>query len=371
MGVSGDGLIIVVGAYRSSDNGPDSGSVKIMKWNDASSNYENVGKPIFGYVPGDKFGRSVAISRDGSTIAVGSENAFSGGQVILFESYGSAYRPKQVIQGVGFFVSLSADGKVLAASGLLATDDNKGYVRVFRLDEDSLEYLEIDEIPGVEKNDLFGFALDVSGDGTTVAIGSPWVDSNNATESGQAKVYRFDGQGKLNQIGQDVIGGAEFDYLGWSVALSDDGNTLAVTAPLADGLESDVGVVKVLQYDEGMVRWEPTGQDITGVQLGDHYGESVSLSSDGKILAFGSMFSDFKGENSGCALVFHWDEVSSAWKNLGNIIMGDEISADFGKYVSLSSDGTTLAVSGWLNDANGVDSGHVKVYKLENVTEVR
>jgi len=372
IGVSGDGRIIVIGAYQSSENGLDSGSVKILKWNDASSNYENMGKPILGYVPGDNFGRSVAISQDGSTIAVGSDNAFSGGQVMLFsvERDGSAYRPYQVIQGVGFFVSLSADGKVLAASGLLATNENKGYVKVFRLDQDSLEYLEIDQISGDETNDLFGFALAVSGDGTTVAIGSPWVDSNG-TESGQAKVYRFDEQGKLNQIGQDIIGGAEYDYLGWSVALSDDGNTFAVTAPLANGLELDVGVVRVLQYDEGVVRWEPTGQDITGVQYGDHYGESVSLSSDGKILALGSIFCDFKGENSGCTLVFYWDEVSTDWKNLGNIIMGDGISDEFGKYVSLSSDGTTLAASGWLNDSNGVDSGHVKVYKLENMTRLR
>ncbi len=372
MGVSGDGRIIVVGAYQSDGNGLDSGSVKILRWKNASLKYENLGKPILGKAMGDNFGRSVAISQDGSIIAVASENnAIDGGQVMLFKvgSDGLAYEFYKVIEGVGRFVSLSADGKVLAASGLLATDDNKGYVKVFRLDEDALEYVEINQISGDIKNDLFGFSLAVSGDGTTLAIGSPFVNING-TQSGQAKVFRLDGQGRLDQIGQDINGGADYDWMGWSVSLSHDGNTFAVTAPLADGLELDVGVVKVLEYDDGKMSWEPAGQEITGFEYGDHYGESVSLSSDGKIFALGSKFSNFKKERSGCAVVFHWDEVATAWKNLGNIITGDESYGEFGNYVSLSSDGTTLAVSGWLNDANGVDSGRVKVYKLKNVTRL-
>ena len=52
------------------------------------------------------------------------------------------------------------------------------------------------------------------------------------------------------------------------------------------------------------------------------------------------------------------------WNQLGEDIDRESAHDSSGCAVSLSADGTTLAVGAWGNDANGSDSGHVHVYRL-------
>ena len=50
---------------------------------------------------------------------------------------------------------------------------------------------------------------------------------------------------------------------------------------------------------------------------------------------------------------------------LGSDITGEQSGDWFGKTVSISDDGTTLAVGAGFNDGNGSNSGHVRVYKWD------
>jgi hypothetical protein len=54
-----------------------------------------------------------------------------------------------------------------------------------------------------------------------------------------------------------------------------------------------------------------------------------------------------------------------AWNQIGADIDGEAAGDYFGQSVSLSADGTTVAIGAWLNDGNGTDSGHVRVFKLD------
>ena len=84
-------------------------------------------------------------------------------------------------------------------------------------------------------------------------------------------------------------------------------------------------------------------------------------------MAIGATHNDDKGVNSGRAMVYIWDESALTYKQLGHYITGEKDGHLFGISVSLSSNGTTLAVGAWLNhwcnEDNGEDTGHVKVYK--------
>uniref|UniRef100_A0A7S4RYL0 Uncharacterized protein n=1 Tax=Ditylum brightwellii TaxID=49249 RepID=A0A7S4RYL0_9STRA len=85
------------------------------------------------------------------------------------------------------------------------------------------------------------------------------------------------------------------------------------------------------------------------------FGHSVALSSDGDILAVGGWLNDGNGVDAGHARVFHWN--GNAWAQRGNDLDG-EAAGDEGLVgsVALSSDGHILAVGTYLNDGNGVNA---------------
>ncbi|MDB4018889.1 hypothetical protein N9453_03430, partial [Aquiluna sp.] len=93
------------------------------------------------------------------------------------------------------------------------------------------------------------------------------------------------------------------------------------------------------------------GIDIDGEAAGDNSGHSVSLSSDGTRLAIGDRFNDANGGDSGRVRIYGWD--GSDWVQLGSDIDGEAADDSSGYSVSLSSDGNRVAVGATGNDANG------------------
>ena len=108
------------------------------------------------------------------------------------------------------------------------------------------------------------------------------------------------------------------------------------------------------------------GADIDGEAAGDYSGRSVSMNSDGTIVAIGADRNDGNGSKSGHVRVFQYS--SSNWVQLGDDINGEATNDYSGYSVSLSSDGTKVAVGAYLNDGGGSDSGHVRVYDIETPT---
>jgi hypothetical protein len=71
----------------------------------------------------------------------------------------------------------------------------------------------------------------------------------NGTDSGHVRVYAWNTtSAKYIQRGNDINGEAEFDYSGWSVSLSDDGNVLAIGADYNDGNGTNSGHVRVYKW---------------------------------------------------------------------------------------------------------------------------
>ena len=94
-------------------------------------------------------------------------------------------------------------------------------------------------------------------------------------------------------------------------------------------------------------------------------GRSVSLSSDGSVLAIGAPLNDRNGDNSGHVRVYERDDAAPlGWRQVGGAIEGEAAGDELGSSVSLSSDGSVLAIGAPLNDINGFNSGHVRVYNI-------
>jgi hypothetical protein len=115
-----------------------------------------------------------------------------------------------------------------------------------------------------------------------------------------------------------------------------------------------------------MVDYLPLGNDIDidGEAAGDYSGWSVSLSSDGDIVAIGATRNSANGPNAGKAgHVRVYQRVADGWNQLGNDIDAEVTGDQSGYSVSLSSDGRIVAIGAIYNDDNGSGAGHVRVYQ--------
>ncbi|CZF79964.1 FG-GAP repeat protein [Grimontia marina] len=304
----------------------------------------------------DSFGRPVSLSSDGSTLAVGAYSEAS------------------------------------SSSGINSPPDNlaaiAGAVYVFRyLDGHWAEQAYL-KASNSQEGDRFGWALALSADGNTIAVGAYAEDSSSsgvnsipneaATLSGAAYIFRNAGGSWSEEAYIKASNPGASDYFGWFVTLSSDGNTLAVGAYAEDSSATGVnnaennslynsGATYVYRFTGGSWAQEAYIK-ASNPDASDYFGYSVSLSGDGNTLAVGATWedSDTTGINStpndllsaaGAAYVFRysggvWSQ--QAYVKASNTGIGDR----FGWSVSLSGDGNVMAVSSRYEDSStiGVDS---------------
>ena len=104
------------------------------------------------------------------------------------------------------------------------------------------------------------------------------------------------------------------------------------------------------------------GLDIDGEAAFDSSGNSVSISSDGSRVAIGSPDNDGNGTSAGHVRIFELNGTN--WTQVGADIDG-EAAVDFsGGSVSLNSDGSRVAIGAYGNDDNGGSAGHTRVFSL-------
>jgi hypothetical protein len=108
-------------------------------------------------------------------------------------------------------------------------------------------------------------------------------------------------------------------------------------------------------------QWTQIGSDIDGEAVYDLSGHSVSLSSDGSVVAIGAYLNyGTWGCNSGHVRIY--ENQSGTWTQIGSDIDGEAANDLSGWSVSLSSDGSVVAIGAWQNDGTGADAGHVRLY---------
>jgi hypothetical protein len=337
----------------------------------ADDTWTQQGIDIDGEAAGDGSGYSVATSADGSTVAIGAPyNRGSAGQVRVYTWDGSTWTQRGGdIDGEaagdlsGSSVALSADGTTVAigAGNNDANGTNAGQARVYSWNGSTWTQQGID-IDGEAAGDLLGYSVAMSGDGSTVAIGAPFNDGTGGN-AGQVRVYTWNSTNWI-QRGGDIDGEAANDFSGWSVALSEDGSTVAVGARSNDGTGSDAGQVRV--YTWNSTAWAQRGGDIDGEAAGDESGISVALSADGTTVAIGARYNSGNVSYSGQVRVYTWN--SPTWIQRGGDIDGEAANDESGSSVAMSADGTTVAIGSRYNASSGSNAGQVRVYTLGGST---
>ena len=82
-------------------------------------------------------------------------------------------------------------------------------------------------------------------------------------------------------------------------------------------------------------------------------------------MAIGARQNAENGSNSGHVRIYQ--NISGVWTQIGDDIDGEAVTDYSGFSVSLSLDGSTVAIGAPLNDGNGSLSGHVRVYNLSAI----
>ncbi len=369
--MSADGLTVASSSPYSSHPGSAVGHVQVYK--NIGGVWTQEGQDLIGENQGDSFGASISLSNDGTILALSAPNhdlpLSNIGYVRVYENISGTWT--QIGQNIvgssagdqsGQSVSLSGDGLSVAIgtpkhSGVL------GQVRVYKNVGGSWVQQGSD-IDGIAGQDALGHSVCMSNDGLTLIAGARGSSLGVDTFEGSAKVYSFNGTDWV-QKGATINGEAIYDNAGAAVGISGDGTTIAVGANNNDGTGSNAGHVRLYQFSTGA--WAQIGQDIDGEATNDQSGISLSLSDDGSIVVIGAKGNSGGGSVAGQARVY--ENIGGSWVQKGLDI--DGIAYDqSGWSVDISSDGSKVVVGAPYNSEIAQYNGQAKVYNFPSSVDV-
>jgi hypothetical protein len=385
---------------------------------------------------GTLLGDSVALSGDGLTLAVGAPNesggakgvngnqddssVYSAGAVYVFtrrntsspwtqQAYVKASNPQAGAE-FGHVVNLSADGSTMAVSAYFEASAARGidgnqnddsipqagaaYVFTRRGTAWSQQaYIKASNAgeAGADGNfgdgDQFGFSMSLSDDGNTLAVGANAEDSNatgingnqqdNSMQSaGAAYLFVRNGMTWAQQAYVKAPNTAPNVQFGYSVALSADGNTFAVSSFDEGGASRVIngpytpgrnGTGAIYIYTRAGAAWTQQAYlKASNAENGDSLGVAVSISDDGNTVAGGILDedclatgvnpsnacdNDIRTDTSvGAAIVFI--RQGTQWAQQAFIKASNTGREDwFGSRLQISGDGNTLAIAAQLEDS--------------------
>jgi hypothetical protein len=344
----------------------------------------------------DWFGSAIALSADGTTLAVGAKGEsssamgvngdaandgapFSGAVYVFAKAAGvwtqQAYLKASntgVNDGFGGVLAISGDGTTLAVgaggegsgNGLEGDDlaPGAGAVYVFKRTTSTWAQQAYLKASNMAVSSVFGRAVSMSTDGSTLAVGASGVNTN----TGAVYVFTRAGVAWTEQIILTASNAEIGDLFGIAVALSGDGNTLAVGAmgedggdPVINGDQANNGADQagaVYVFTRLNAAWTQQAYlKASNAQTWDLFGTAVALSGDGNTLAVGATGEagsvggiNGAGSDNGAleaGAVYVFARAGTAWTQQAYVKASNPgIGDDFGWAVALSTDGNTLAV---------------------------
>ena len=236
------------------------GMAQVYRYNEYFKDWEQVGDEVVGMKILGKLGDSLSMGliQNNIILAVGVPNdtQYYGdsrdlqGQVQVFkhdlfeidepwEMFADPIKNVQEDDSTGYAIALSGNGMRLAV-GSPQYDDRKGMVRVFDLDVDTTEYVQVGEkILGKSSYGEFGFALDVSEN--EIAIGSPYEN--------MVQIFKADG------AGDDIINDDFFEEM-----FSKRQGLSPFSTFLVIGIVATLGFVTYRQARKRGFRWSSVGK---------------------------------------------------------------------------------------------------------------
>jgi len=364
------GSRFLVSAKKSSFGAKEGGMVKVYNVDDGyGGGPRQIGQTLYGNTDGDEVQGVLSLS--GNRLAMFTpKRDDNAGRVWIFElqmgrwvNIGKIVRPKDSEERFGDTVAISKDGGTIVVGSTFA-NNKKGKVTVFRYVGGKAWNRIGDPIQGNFVDGKFGWNIDIASDAstTTFVVGEKSDDAgDNSGRPGETRVYRWEGfpSPRWRMVGDSIQGQNPGDSFGRSVAISADGKTIVSGARFFGN--KDKGGAFVSQYPSDLTAttsWIGQG-GVVGDSSDDHF-YHVAMNKAGDRIAIGS------GSGLGYVKVFDYGPSISgagAWTQIGDTLRGKALGENFGSEVSLSHDGETLLVGSPSRD-NPNQPGAVRLYKL-------
>jgi hypothetical protein len=368
---SSDGNTVIIGAINT-DTSPSTNSGAAYVFTRSGTTWSQQQKLVASdYGSSDNFGSSVAISSDGNTVLVGSpldDTPFTNaGSAYVFTRSGSTWTEQQRLSPsdvansdkFGTSVALSSDGDT-AIAGSPEEDDSgtvtNGAAYVFT--RSGSTWTQQQKLLASDKADVdfFGWSVALSSDGNTAAIGAIAVNTSPYVNNGAAYIFTRSGSTWTEQQKLTASDAQSDEQLGYSIDLSNDGNTVLIGAYLESTSPfSENGAAYV--FTRSGSTWSQQAKLLANNRAStDNFGQSVSLAGDGNTALIGA-----PSTANGTSYIF--SRAGSSWTQQQALSASDASAGDnFGIAVALSSDGSTAVV--------GADLESTSPYSLNGATYV-
>jgi len=306
-------------------------------------------------VPGDDFGRAVAIS--GDTLVVGemrgrNSSGVKTGAAYVFTKSGTDWVEQQKLTAsdgqlndfFGAAVAINGDTILIGrGSGTPETQNPAGFAYVFT--RSGSIWTQQQKLMGDDIDGLFGSAVAISGD--TIAVGASFDDNEAGVWAGS--VYVFVRSGISWTLQQRLIPPDAPGLFGFAVGMSDE--TIIVGSPFG----STPGSAYVFTRN-GTVWSEQQKLTPATWNSQDRFGYSVSISDDTSIVGKSNT-----GNTPGSADIFVRN--GTVWSHEQTLVPSDSSQLDrFGNPVSISGNTVIIgATSGWTPSGPANGSAYVFV----------
>jgi hypothetical protein len=309
------------------------------------------------------WGRSVAISFDGSTVAITGIDDDEFSNVWVMQLTGVVWTEKAKLHPAGAetsmnnfsfsSVSISDYGSTVVAGASEDPSNAGGAVYVFEKPAEGWANSDQNLPLHVDNSQGLGQTVAISRDGSTVVAGA-WGAAAAAyvfTKSGSS--WSSPSSAKLTYVTQ---GTADF----YAVAINSNGSTVAVSAPD----EGAAGTVYLFERPGN--GWSNTSNHIAKLTASDlangSLGYSLAINSNGSRVAAGAYFANVSGASkAGATYVF--TKPDGGWVSSvvpSKLYYDPTLDGNFGTSTAISADGLTVATG---EPGRSSDAGAVYVFK--------
>ncbi|EEZ39094.1 MULTISPECIES: WD40 repeat domain-containing protein [Bacteria] len=277
------------------------------------------------------FGNSMAFSRDGKTLSIGSYYASEGGlsnigKVYLYKFDGENFKVEQNIQPLslvananfGRHVNLSADGQTLLVSApqqksVRCTNEYSpcGTVYVYKYDPNQAQWNMASEFDGPDNDTYFGYDMALSGDGSTAIISNlgsklSWYSLKNKQHPERVQTLDL----------PKMVSSVALNQNGLVTAFSDNNSTVYLYTKKEGTYKLETTIEKPISDELYYKDWQNYSSN------GYDFGSDIALNSDGTVLVATSFNDDFN----------HFGATSLSDTLLTNVVSTDNKQECPGKY---------------------------------------
>ena len=315
----------------------------------------------------DYYGHRVDINDDGTRFVVMSS---TGGEVEVYQgsaaSWTQEYKNTEGSMGNSTQpgdVAMSADGSIIAVGKPYAAQGGSERGEIVVRTRSGSTWSNASGSPTLAASDKsnsakLGRSIDISGDGNYIIAGAP----NETSNTGAAYVFY---QGSTHTWAQQAkitaTGGTTSEQFGVDVDIDADGTRAIIGAWKEDNSSNSEDYGAAYIFKRTGTSWAQEARIVSSdIALDDEFGNTVAINStDGSVAVVGAHLEDTGGDMAGAAYIFK--RTGTSWAQDAKIVADDAAAYDiYGWRVAISADGSHVFVTAQLENSN---QGKIYVYK--------